>query len=119
MKYFNIKVSQDWTFTEEDIDDLMGTALYINSWCDRIDAPEGVMVTSDSISKGDTLYIYAYCGDLCVLYVLTLKKFLKGLSDTIKHIGGFSNAEDFMDGHDADTADMIIQFALFDEIRFA
>ena len=121
MKNLNVKICQELNFTEENINDLMCSALEggINYWCDRvemIDTPEGVEFASDSISKGGKVVLYF--GDKKCVRVLTLEKFLKGLSATITQIGGCNSAKDFMDIHDADTADMVIQFALFDELKF-
>jgi len=121
MKTFEVNVTNKYNFTEENINDLMCSALEggINYWCDKvkmIGTIEGVDIASDFIAKDGKLKIY-FDGESDVL---TLEKFLDGINNTIKNLGtNFTDAEDFMNNHDADTADMIIQFALFNEIVYA
>jgi len=106
--------------TNENIDDLMVAALEggINYWCSRvkvIQCPEKTMFASDVISKDGSLMLYDDEGS--EKYELTLEKFMNGVELACKHYE-YNNAEELMDNHDAETADVIVQYALFDKIIF-
>ena len=108
--------------SSQDIDDLMVTALEggINYWCDEIKVkiPYGSstnVIASDVISRGGTLrFIY---DERSGIAILDKEKLIKGLKKTIED-DDYCSVQDLMDNHDAETADKIIQFALFDEIVF-
>ena len=106
--------------TNEQIDDLVVCALEggINYWCGKAvvtkEPTEKYEFASDVISIGGVLTITDDCGDK---HELTKEKFLKGLEKTIEHYE-FNDAEDLHDNHDAETADVLLQFALFDEIVY-
>ena len=118
--------------TAQEIDDLMATALEggINHWCcyaEVIDKPEGeckkVIFRSDVISRNGTLKLYDTDSD--DTWILTREKFLKGVDRALDHFFCdwtkcpiYSNVQDMVENHDGDVADVIIQYALFDEIVF-
>ena len=118
-----INIRKEIVVEPQHIDDLMVTALEggINYWCRKakiVSIPEGVdanVLASDLISKGGVLEMYdAESSDK---WELTLEKFLKGLKMYCEE-NKYIDMEDLIDNHDADTADSIIQYALFDEIVF-
>lgn len=119
----SLYVAKDFNFTKQDIDDLMVAALEggINYWAieaikhkEPTKDLENVSMASDYISRGGELMIVTDEGDK---KILNHENFMKGLEMVIRDLGS-SNAEEFMDYHDADTADQIIQYALFDEIVY-
>ena len=122
MNYMVININKRLEFREEDINDLMVTALEggINYWCRKakiVKIPEGVdeILASDVISKNGILELYdAESSDK---WELTLEKFMKGVKFVCER-EGYSSVEDLMDNYDADTADIIVQYAIFNEIVF-
>ena len=119
-----IKIEKTLTFTDENIGDLLVTAFEggINYWCGKvkiISVPkehEGKYeFASDVIALGGVLKLYD--AETSDTWELTLDKFLKGLERYCK-ITDIESAEELMDNHDADTADGIIQYALFEKIIF-
>jgi hypothetical protein len=107
--------------SEEDINDLLTTAFEggINSWCGEVIINEVEkfprMFASDVISHEGTLTLCDSETD--DKWELTLDKFLKGVKWYCETYNIIST-EDLMDNHDATTADLIVQYALFDEIVF-
>jgi hypothetical protein len=118
-----IIVKKTFEFTEQNINDLMVTALEggINYWCRKAKItkiPEGVgnnIYASDLISKDGTLELYDI--ESTDKWELTLEKFLNGVKYVCER-NGYTDADDLMDNYDADTADAIVQYALFNEIVF-
>lgn len=122
----NLKISN------ENINDLMTAALEdgINYWCskvemkkDKIGGYEGVSLedeetlefASEIIGIGGTLVLHdAESSDK---WELNKEKFLKGLEKTMVW-GNYESIEELMDNHDTETADVLIQFAVFNEIIF-
>jgi hypothetical protein len=123
MEKIVVNVQKALEFTEQDISDLMVAGLEggINYWCRKAKItmiPEGVnqdIYASDLIAKGGTLELYD--AESTDHWELTLEKFLKGVKYVCER-DGYTCANDLMDNHDADTADAIIQYALFNEIVF-
>ncbi|MFW6247423.1 MAG: hypothetical protein ACOC22_04620 [bacterium] len=120
---FSVQKEFNFTFTKKNIDDLMVTALEggINYWAIKAikhkepnEDLENVRTASDYISRGGELIIVTDEGEKLPL---NYENFVKGLKMAIKNSGS-DNSKDFMDNHDADIADQIIQYALFDEIVF-
>lgn len=123
------------TVTEEDIDDIMCTALEggINYWCDIAKVPEDKRVADwghEQIARGGELRLHVF--DPFELedekwYTLNLGKFLQGLKAFIQDPESSSSCLDeygstrfLVTGNiDADRADTIIQYALFGEIVYA
>ena len=110
--------------SNEDINDLMACALEggINYWCGQVrvkDIPkefEGKYeYASEVIALGGVLELHDAESD--DKWELTLEKFFHGVKLTCEDVG-FISGQDLMENHDADTADAIIQLALFNEIVF-
>ncbi len=122
-KKFPVHVEMDVSMTQQDIDDIMNTALdYIGYWCGRAEVVSdyiGNTRTHEQISRGGSLILHdAESPDK---WELTLDKFLKGVELYIKEGSGVM-VEDFklidigcIDGPDADC---IIQYALFGKLVF-
>lgn len=121
-KKFPVHVEMDVSLTQQDIDDIMSTALdYIGYWCGKAKVVGEYLgeFASDQISRGGSLILHdAESSDK---WELTLDKFLKGVGLYIKEGSGVM-VEDFklvdigcIDGPDADC---IIQYALFGELVF-
>ena len=120
MEKISVNISSKVELTRQDIDDLMVTALEggINYWCRKarvLQCPEEYTYASDVISRNGTLELYDI--ESSDKWVLTLESFMKGVKWYCEKYK-YTNAEDLMDNHDADTADAIVQYALFNEIVF-
>lgn len=108
--------------TNEEINDLVVCALEggINYWCSKVEITKEPTkkyeFASDVISIGGVLTLQEedHNGDK---HELTKEKFLKGVEKAIEHYE-YEDVEDLFDNHDAETADVIIQFALFNEIVY-
>ncbi len=123
MKNHSIEITTKIELSNQEIDDLMVAALEggINYWCGLATAklvPEGVEYEylSELIGKGGVIEL-TDAEDENEKWDLNLNKFLNGVKEVCK-IRGFYSGQDLIDNHDAEVADMIIQFALFDEIVF-
>ena len=114
------------TLTDEQINDLIVTAIEggINYWCWQVSLKEGTIkpeqqsklrYLSDCISLGGTLILHD--AESSESWELTKEKFLKGIEKTLEW-GGSANVQDLFDNHDADVADVLIQFSIFDKIVF-
>jgi len=115
----NIKV------TQEDIDDIMASALEggITYWCRKAKVVGDYLgeYASEQISRGGTLKLYDAEED--DVYELTLEKFLAGITKAItegyfKHYDWYSATELDTCNVDAEVADVIIQLALFDDVIY-
>ena len=117
--------------TDENIDDIMSTALdgeAINYWCYNAEiVGEEYLgsLTSEQISRGGKIRMYLeepfdYNGR--EVYILDKNKLLKGIKMAMEKYGLNINLDDHMhisiDDVDADAADVIIQYALFGEIVY-
>lgn len=121
-----ISVKTDITVNQRDIDDIMVTALEggITYWCDHAEVVGGEYLgeyASDQISRGGALRLYDAEEDK--QYTLTLPKLLKGLEAFIKWDRGAHEIVEPVgkidtSKIDAEIADQIIQFALFDDIIY-
>lgn len=117
-KNYPVHIEMDVTITQQDIDDLMCTALEggINYWCREAKVVGEFLgeYGSEQISRGGSLLLRDAETD--ERWELTLEKFLKGIELYIKENGRVM-VEDFklMDyGElDAGDADCIVQYALF------
>lgn len=124
MKTFDIKIKMNIKLTQEDIDDIMCSALEggISYWAYKAEVVGEYLgeFANDQISRGGILKIYDAEDD--EVYELTLEKFLHGFE--LWFIGGYdtygavSNGEVDTGEIDAEKADQIIQLALFDEIIY-
>lgn len=124
MKDITFDLNIKCTLTQQDVDDLMVIALEggINYWCG-----EAVVVEEVSEKHADILVSEALSRDYTIRLVdlenpndiwnLTLEKLIEGIKQYMIEYG-INSIEDLMDNHDAETADTIIQYALFDELVF-
>lgn len=128
-----VEVKKSHEFTTEEINDLIVTALEggINYWCGKADIvkfPNGtftgvsmenqsnVRYASDVIGYGGKLTL-TDAEDVKTKWELDLPKMLKGIQ---MYCEAHNIApSDLMDDYDADTADSIVQYALFGEEVFA
>lgn len=108
-------------YGDKDIDNIIHTALEggINYWCEHVDVVGEYLGehASEQISRGGTLKFYDLEGDE---YELTLENFIKGLELFIRERGLdiiYDIEIETMD-IDAEDADAIIQYALFEEIAY-
>ena len=116
-KKFTVRAQIEVNLSQQDIDDIMVTALEggINYWCRKAKVVGEYLgeCASEQISRGGTLVLYdAESSDK---WELTLEKFLNGVKMYFEqgcHVQVEDNAIDAGD-IDAGDADCIIQFALF------
>ena len=121
----NIEFKTNIIITKDDIDDIMSTALEggITYWCDRCSVVGRYLgeYASEQIARGGTLRLRdCETGEL---FFLSLTKFVKGLKmfleDNVYRLPLVKEYDGLhLDCLDADDADQIIQYALFDEIVF-
>ena len=125
MKTFEGQAIINFFLTEEDVDDIMTTALEggINYWCCEAEVVGEYLgeYASEQISRGGKLKLYDAESD--DMWELDINKFLKGFKlwiengddeyGALKSDGGVDCGE-----IDSAMADMIIQYALFNEIVF-
>lgn len=125
MTEFNISIEKNIKVTQEDIDDIMCSALEggINYWCRKAEVVGKYLGewAHEQISRGGTLKLHDAEED--EIYELTLEKFLNGLQKAITY-GYYADYEWVTDYTidtcqvDAEVADAIIQLALFDDVVF-
>jgi hypothetical protein len=118
-----IKIETTISLTDQDIDDLMVTALEgaVTYWCGEAKpklVPDGVEYEylSELIAKGGVIEL-TDAEDEDEKWDLNLSKFLNGVAMVCQE-RGFGSGEELINNHDAEIADMIIQYALFSEIVF-
>jgi len=131
-----LTIRLDVVVTDEDIDDIMGTALdcSISYWANEAEVVGDYLgeYASEQISRGGTVKIHLVepiKDGGATVYELTKEKFMKGLRKYLQdpcspyNIIYFNDARQRMEldtgNADAVVCDMIIQYALFDEIVFA
>lgn len=129
-KKFEIRTKITVYLTQQDIDDIMVSALEggINYWCRRVVVHGDYLgeYASEQISRGGKLAIWLDepFEDDKTCYVLDRDKFLAGFKLWIESDGDSYDAIDDSDGSvdcgqiDAVCADEIIQYALFGEVVF-
>lgn len=111
---------------DEDIDDIMESALFgCTYWCLKA-APDGPYLgryASEQVSRGGGLLFFPIEEDDYESACLTKEKFRYGVDKWLRSLENVSCVTE--DGYidpgqiDAGMADTIIQYALFDEIRYA
>lgn len=123
MKNYNVTSTKHGLslISEEQLADLMVAALLggINYWagqCTIVENVEGKDYASDVVAYGGAILI-SNADDERETWTLTTSKLIKGIVYAMKHYE-YESAEVLMDCHDAETADVIVQFALFDEIVY-
>ena len=122
---FNIEVIRNVNVTEEDIDDIMCSALEggITYWCYKAKVVGDYLgeYASEQISRGGALKLYdSENGDI---HDLTLEKLLNGIKLAIN--GNYYADYEWCYGDkldtcqvDAEVADCIVQLALFGEVVY-
>ena len=122
-KKYPVHIEMDTSIIQQDIDNLMCTALNggICYWCGHAEVVGEMLgsCTHEHISRGGTLVLHdAESPDK---WELTLEKFLKGIELYIKEDGRV-RIEDFQladyGALDAADADCIVQYALFGRLVF-
>lgn len=125
MKEFKISVIHEIKVTQEDIDDIMCSALEggINYWCNKAEVVGEYLgeYASEQISRGGILLLHDAEED--EVYDLDLNHLLNGIKQAYE--GNYFSDYEWCDGKtidtcqvDAEVADCIVQLALFDEIVF-
>ena len=121
-KKFTVQPQIEVILTQQDIDDIMSTALEggITGWCNHIEVVGEQLgrYASEQISKGGSLILYDL--ESSDKWELTLEKFLNGVKLYFEdgcHVHVNDGSIDPGD-IDANDADCIIQFALFGEVVF-
>lgn len=130
-KKFEILVQIRAALTQQDIDDIMVSALEggINYWCRRVVVQGDYLgeYASEQISRGGKLAIWLDepFEDDKTCYMLDRDKFLAGFKLWLEKGGdSYYDAIDYSDGSvdcgqiDATCADEIVQYALFGELVF-
>lgn len=122
-----IRVTFDIAITNEDIDDIMSTALYdgIGYWCKNISVNNVIgNYISEQISKGGAIIIETIDG---INMMLTKASLLNGLQQAIEKGYIDYSTTIFLGTNkmmidtgeiDSEAADIIIQFALFVEVVY-
>ena len=125
MKEFEVKPEITVKVTQQDIDDIMGTALDcgISYWCYRAEVIGEYKgeYASDQISRGGLLRLYD--SEENKTYMLSLDGFLKGLkmwveSGACYEWGAVQNNKLDTCQIDAVAADAIVQYALFGDVIY-
>jgi len=116
-----LKFNKTHEISEQDLDYLMVAALEggINGWCGKVE------ITKNPAGKEYASEVVAYGGQLAMwdiedeneVWWLTQKKLLNAVPKVMEW-GGYGSVKQMMDEHDAETADVLVQYALFDEIVF-
>lgn len=113
-----ITCAKTFNITDEDIDDIMADALDsgIGYWCGEVEVVGDYLgeYASDQISRGGTL-VFHDAEDPEDVHAMDLESFLKGYRMSIE-LGYFSG--DLDNEYDAETADVIVQLALFDDVIY-
>ena len=123
MNKHKFTITSEIEFNSNIIDDIMVTALEggINYWCSKVSikqAPdEKWEYVSDIIGLTNGILELYDIDDDYISWELTQEKFLKGLKMLMIE-DNYISIEALMDNSDAEVADRIIQYALFDEIVY-
>lgn len=125
MEDYFVTVEKKINVTQQDIDDIMATALEggITYWCNKATVVGDYLgeYASEQISRGGTLILHDAEEDY--EYVLNIDNFLEGLQQAIED-HWFEDYEWYIGNEldtcnvDAEVADVIIQLALFGDIIY-
>lgn len=119
-----VTVTTESEINPDEINDIMVAALEggINYWCDKVK----IVKNSDAYNLNEDKIRYAsdvlgYGGELIMFFdgeqkVLNQEMILNGITMYCESNG--VSYEDMYENHDADTADHIVQYALFNEIVY-
>ena len=122
-----IKIEREIVVTDQDIDDIMVSALEggVTYWCCEAEVVEEKRVADwghEQIARGGALILHDAESDDC--WELNLEKFISGVKLWIEQ--GYADEVDAIDGNKIDCgqvdsiqADNIVQLALFGDIVFA
>ena len=120
---FKVSATVDIVLSQQEIDDIMATALEggITYWCCKVAVVGDYLgeYASEQISRGGTLKLYDRESD--AIHKLNLYKFLTGFRLYVEGCSGITrDLRDHldMDSIDALAADMIVQYALFNELVY-
>ena len=125
MKEFKIDVIQQIKVTQEDIDDIMCSALEggVTYWCNKAEVVGDYLgeYASEQISRGGTLLLYDAEED--EVYDLDLPHLLNGIKQAYE--GNYFADYEWCNGKtidtcqvDAEVADVIVQLSIFDDVIF-
>ena len=125
MKEFKIDVIQEIKVTQEDIDDIVCSALEggITYWCRKAEVVGDYLgeYASEQISRGGVLLLHDAEDD--EVYDLDLPHLLSGIKQAYE--GNYFADYEWCNGKtidacqvDAEVADVIVQLALFDEVIY-
>lgn len=120
-KKFTVRPQIEVNMSQQDIDDIMATALdSICYWCRKAEVVGNYLgeYASDQISRGGTLILHD--AESAQTWELTLDKLLNGLKLYFEqgcHVQVEDNTIDTCD-IDGNDADCIVQFAVFGEVVF-
>lgn len=122
-KKIKIGYSNEVILTQENIDDIMSSALdSISYWCDAARVMDKYLgeYASEQISRGGSLALHDM--EESKYYVLTLDKFVRGfkkwVEDGYDRYGAVNGSEVDCGEIDGDMADLIIQLALFGDVIY-
>jgi hypothetical protein len=106
--------------TNEGIEYLMSTALEggINYWanqCKIIENPSKKEYASEILAHGGILMICEDCGEK---HFINKNTIIKGILKAIKHLN-YSDFNKFVEDHDVEYADLVVQYAIFEKIVYA
>ena len=125
MEKYKINLETELTVTQEDIDDIMCTALEggITDWCGNAQVVGKYFgeYESEQISRGGKLLLYDMVEDQ--EYELTREDILNGIKMAVEE--GYYDNYEWCDGKtldtcnvDANVADVIVQLALFEDVIY-
>lgn len=128
MKNMTIEVNgTSILITQEDVDDIMSAALdshFVQDWCSEVNVVGRYLgdYASEQISRGGEIWFYDIEDES--YYGLTLENFMKGLKMHLADNNSVINdneTEAMIDvgAIDGVAADVIIQYALFDDIVYS
>ena len=118
----NFIVPSTVTITPQQVDDLLAAALEggINHWCSNAGLYSAHVDTSsiEHISDGLTrgCFIILHLQDSDDVRDLTIEKMLQGISMAAEHFK--TDVSNFLEDHDAESADIAVQFAVFGTIVY-
>lgn len=114
--------------TPENASDIMVTALEggINYWCGKVkieNIPDALkneanVYASEVLGYDDGVLLLYDAEDVETSWKLTKQQLIEGIEKYMNE-NGYADITDLIDDHDAETADIIIQYALFNELVFA
>lgn len=121
MKNIEIKIETTYDLTQQDVDDLMSTALEggINYWCRKATVKGNISdfkveFSSDVISQGGTLILHdAESNDK---WELNLEKLVNGIKMFCQKKN--KSVEDLINDFDAFDVDAVIQYGIFGKLVF-